>query len=409
MIFGSRAKFGMADVVRLFGEKLMLSRQFPKIVRRALNDILSCRTSALGGHIDACDHCGAIKVSYNSCGNRNCGKCQSVTREAWVLGREQDLLPVTYYHVVFTIASEMNGLCLKNPALMYDVLFRSAWETLQAFAKDERHLGAKTGATMVLHTWGQNLNLHPHVHAIVPGGGLTKEGKWQAARSRSDRFLFPVKAMGSVFRALFLKKVFNYLAENALALPDGPQFSCPLLLKKWRQGLYKKPWAVYAKRPFGGPKQVIEYLGRYTHKTAISNHRILDVNEKTVRFSYRDYRTGGEKKEMTLAGGEFLRRFTMHILPSGFRRMRHFGILSNANKAGSLAAIRLDLAPGVPVPPKKDRKQLRTEAVERLFKAEPKDRCTCCKVGKMIRIGLVPSQRPPPNGQMPDWSPLATA
>ena len=355
MTFGSRAKFEMADVIRVFGERLAAQRPLTTMARRAMRDILSCRTSVLGGHLDACDNCGLIKISYNSCGNRNCGKCQSITRDAWVLGREQDLLPVVYYHVVFTVPAGLNGLCLLNPAQIYPVLFESAWETLQVFAKDERHLGAKTGATMVLHTWGQQLNLHPHVHAVVPGGGLTGTGKWQPVKSRSDRFLFPVKAMGSVFRALFLKKMFKKLAGGALVLPDEPHFHDQERLQKWRQDLYKKPWVVYAKRPFGGPKQVIEYLGRYTHKTAISNHRILDVDEKTVRFSYKDYRTGGEKKEMALAGEEFLRRFTMHILPGGFRRMRHFGILSNASKGAALSAIRLDLAPNVPVPPKKDR------------------------------------------------------
>lgn len=324
----SRPRWEVADVIRLFGEKLEQSRPLTRHVRRALDDMAACRTAALGGHVDGCDACGSLRLSYNSCGNRNCGKCQGVEREAWILGREQDLLPVVYYHVVFTIAAQLNSLCLYNPRAMYGLLFEAAWRTLQVFARDEKHLGGATGATMVLHTWGQNLGLHPHVHAIVPGGGLTGDGKWQKARSRSDRFLFPVKALSRVFRAIFLKKVLLPLENGELALPDEAHFQDGKAYRKWRNALYQKPWVVYAKRPFGGPKQVLEYLGRYTHKTAISNH---------------------------------------------------------------------------PPPARKDRKQLRAEAVQRLFKGEAPDRCPCCKTGRLQRIGLIPRQRAPPAGQMPNW------
>ena len=394
----------MADVVRLFGGELSGSRPLAKHARKALADIAACRTSLLGGHVDACDGCGSLRISYNRCGNRHCGKCQGLDREAWVLGREQELLPVVYYHVVFTVPAELDGLFLLNPRTLYGLLFAASWETLQVFARGPKHLGAETGATMVLHTWGQVLCLHPHVHAIVPGGGLTAEGRWQKARSRSDGFLFPVKAMSKVFRAVLLKKVLAYLEGGALVLPAGPHFQTEKAYRDWRKALYRKPWAVYAKRPFGGPKQVLEYLGRYTHKVAVSNHRILGVSaDKGVRFAYKDYRAGGKKKEMVLAGVEFLRRFTLHILPSGFRRIRHYGILGNHHKKVALAAIRADLEPGRPPPEKKDRKQLRAEALSHIFKGADPDLCPCCRAGKMQRIGMVPRQREPPAGVMPDW------
>ena len=399
-----RPSWEVADVIRLFGEQLEQTRAQPRHIRRVLADLLACRTAVLGGHVDACNACGRVQISYNRCGNRSCGKCQGVDREAWVLGREQDLLPVVYYHVVFTIAAELNGLCLYNPRFMYDALFESAWATLQKFATDPKWLGAQGGATMVLHTWGQNLSLHPHVHAIVPGGGLTSEGKWQKAKSRSDQFLYPVKAMSRVFRAIFLKKVLLMVESGAMVLPDEPQFSDPKQYRCWRNSLYKKPWVVYAKRPFGGPKQVLEYLGRYTHKIAISNHRILDVSaENGVRFAYKDYRKEGKKGVMTLAGVEFLRRFTMHIPPANFRRIRHYGIGSNQRKKEASAAIRQDLTPDAPVPIRKDRKQLRTEAVQRIFKGQDPTCCPSCRAGHLQRIGLIPRQRAPAAGAMPHW------
>ena len=399
-----RPKWEVADVIRLFGGQLERTRRRPKYIRRVLDDLLACRTAALGGHVDACTACGTLQISYNRCGNRSCGKCQGVDREAWVLGRERDLLPVTYYHVVFAIAPELNGLCLLNPRTMYGLLFESAWQTLQVFARDPKHLAAESGATMVPHTWGQNLGLHPHVHAIVPGGGLTSEGKWQKSKSRSDRFLYPVKAMSRVFRAIYLKKVLQFVESGALVLPDEEPFDGPKQYRSWRNGLYKKPWVVYAKRPFGGPKQVLEYLGRYTHKIAISNHRIVDVSaENGVKFAYKDYRKEGKKGEMTLSGVEFLRRFTMHIPPPRFRRIRHYGIVSNHRKKEALTAIRRDLTPDAPVPVRKDRKQLRAEAVQRLFKGQDPTCCPACREGRLQRIGLIPRRRAPPAGALPHW------
>lgn len=399
----NRPQWEISDVIRLFGNKLEQSRPLKRHIRQALLDISVCRTALLGGHVDACTGCGSLRLSYNSCGNRHCGKCQGVEREAWILGREQDLLPVTYYHVVFTIPAQLNELCLYNARTMYGLLFEASWQTIQLFAADEKHLGATTGATMVLHTWGQNLSLHPHIHAIVPGGGLTGAGKWQKTKSRSDQFLFPVKAMSRVFRAILLKKVLYFLENGILIVPNDEVFHNGKAYRKWRNELYQTPWVVYAKRPFGGPKQVLEYLGRYTHKTAISNHRILDVSQQGVQFAYKDYRSEGKKKTMKLEGEEFLRRFTLHILPGGFRRMRHYGIVSNTQKKEALATCRRDLLPGVALPVCKDRKTLREQAAKKLFKGDDPMRCPCCKEGQLQRIGLIPRQRAPPLGQMPQW------
>lgn len=323
------------------------------------------------------------------------------------MARGQELLPVTYYHVVFTIPSQWNGLCLHNPRFLYDTLFESAWATLQKFAADPKWPGAKGGATMVLHTWGQNMSLHPHVHAIVPGGGLGPDGQWVRANGGGNLFLYPVKAMSQVFKAVFMKKVCPALESGLLVLPQGEMhFQQPSGYQRWRNNLYQKPWVVYAKRPFGGPKQVVEYLGRYTHKTAISNHRIQEVTDTTVRFDYKDYRSEGRKKEMTLDGTEFLRRFCLHIRPKGFRRMRHYGILSNALKTAALEACLQSLRPKDPPKPKKDKKQLRQEALQRLWKDRDPDLCPCCQSGRMLRIGIVPPQARDPPGAMPHWRPL---
>ena len=409
----SRPMWEMADVIARFGEPLRQSGHVGAWQKKTLTDLGQCRTALLGGHVDACTGCGQLRVSYNSCRNRNCPKCQSLEREAWILGREADLLPVVYYHVVFTIPSELNGLCLRNPRFMYGTLFDSAWATLQKFAADPKWLGAQTGATMVLHTWGQNLSLHPHVHCIVPGGGLDAQGCWQKSRAGGDRFLYPVKAMWRVYRAIFMKKLCAALELGELVLPESePEFYDPKAYPAWKNARYAQPWVVYAKRPFGGPKQVIEYLGRYTHKTAISNHRLLEVTDTAVRFSYKDYRSEGKRKEMALDGVEFLRRFTMHFPPKGFRRMRHCGILSNAQKGKALAACRQSLAPNEVAVLKKTRQELRAAALVKLLDGRPTNWCACCKTPTMVRIGVVPPQSLPficraraPPGPMPHWQP----
>lgn len=299
--------------------------------KRMLRALSLCRTAALGGHIDGCTSCGYLRISYNSCRNRNCPKCQAVNREKWITAREAELLPVPYFHVVFTIPDALNQLCLYRPKIMYNILFRSAWQTIQAFATDKKHLGAKPGMTAVLHTWGQTMSLHPHLHCIVPGGGLTPEGKWKNARSKG-KFLFPVRAMSTVFRAKFVAALRKAAKIEKLNIE-------PQIFKQ----LFAKKWVVFAKRPFAGPKQVIEYLGRYTHKIAISNSRITKVTDTQVAFKYKDYRKNGEHKIMTLSIQEFIRRFAQHILPHAFHRIRHYGFLGSRFKKENLHKARKSL------------------------------------------------------------------
>ncbi len=352
-------RWGVADVLR----RTDISA-YPVHQQKTLRALQQCRTAALGGHVDACDGCGNISVSYNSCRNRHCPKCQGHKREEWIQKREQDLLPCTYYHVVFTLPAELDKLALHQPALVYDALFGAAWQTLQQFGHKE---GLRLGAIGVLHTWGQNLSLHPHLHCIVPGGGVDKDGRWQK-QVRSSKYLFPVKALGKVFRA-------KYVA----ALRAGGVEDRPLL-----DSLFAKDWVVYAKRPFGGPKQVIEYLGRYTHKVAISNHRIVAVSSKTVSFSYKDYRDGGKRGLMELSHVEFVRRFALHILPRRFVRIRHYGILSSSWKRGRLQELQKEL--GV---------ERREGPVVTLLR-----KCPCCRTGTLITIEVF-GQRGPPERYLP--------
>lgn len=405
---GKRPAFEMADVIRNFGPALAGAGQLHAFQKKTLTDLLQCRTHALGGHLDACDGCGHVRASYNSCRNRNCPKCQSVEREAWIIAREQELLPAKYFHVVFTIPDQLNGLALHNPRFIYNALFEAAWQTIDTFARDAKWLGAKTGATMVLHTWGQNLSLHPHVHCIVPAGGLAHDGHWRQTQADArQRFLFPVKAMSKVFRGIFLSRVLAPLKGGLLVVPPClAQTIAEGQFPAWRNRLYRKSWVVYAKQPFGGPQQVIEYLGRYTHKSAISNHRIVSVSDTQVAFTYKDYRQGGDTKVMTLDGGVFLQRWVLHILPPGFRRMRHYGILANATKKVALHACRESL--GAPHPVIRSRQEIRVVARHKLLKGQPEDRCPCCQQGTMVCVGHIPpTARAPPAGEFPLWVAVA--
>ena len=285
---------------------------------RTLHAVRRCRTAALGAHVDGCLECGHLRISYNSCRNRHCPKCQGNEREKWIRAREAELLPVPYFHVVFTLPDTLNQLCLHKDKEVYNILFQSAWEVLNTFGWDHKWLGAQTGMIAILHTWGQTLSLHPHLHCIVPGGGLTKHRKWKTAKT-NGKYLFSVKAMSKVFRGKFM----DLLKERL------PQQMTPELINE----LYRKDWVVFAKRPFSGPQSVVEYLGRYTHKIAISNHRIKNMEDGKVTFSYKDYRQGAVTKEMSLEPLEFIRRFAMHILPKGFVRIRHYGIPSSTSKS----------------------------------------------------------------------------
>ncbi|QHT66167.1 IS91 family transposase [Rhodocytophaga rosea] len=345
-----------------------------------LKAIEHCRTARLGGHIDACDSCGYLRISYNSCRNRHCPKCQTTNREKWIMQREADLLPVSYFHVVFTLPHSLNPLCLQYPQELYALLFKTAWSTINSFANNPKHLGAKTGMISILHTWGQNLSLHPHLHCIVPGGGISGSGHWKKARS-TGKYLFPVKALSKVFRARYVSLLRSFLSANKAQVDNG----------LWKE-LFAKDWVVYCKRPFLGPAQVIEYLGRYTHKVAISNHRLQSIEDGKVSFAYKDYRQEAAKKTMSLEATEFIRRFSLHILPPKFVRIRHYGILSSKAKAHDLALARQDLRVATPEKRVSDWKSI---CKERL--GYDIDLCPCCSKGRMREILRFEAARSPPD------------
>ena len=350
----------VADVLRKLGKGIenlgLNSWQL-----RTLSAIKKCRTAELGGHIDACDDCGSLRISYNSCRNRHCPKCQGNKREDWIQARMTELLPVPYFHVVFTLPSSINSLAIHQPKIVYDTLFEATWETLKQFGKAKE---IQAGMIAVLHTWGQNLSLHPHLHCIVPGGGVDKNGDWQNIRA-DGKFLFPVKALSKVFRAKFCEK----LKEKE-----------PIKYQQIRQELWKKPWVVFAKKPFGNTQSVVEYLGRYTHKIAISNHRIKSIDDQNVTFVYKDYKSAGVKKLMTLTHGEFIRRFALHILPKRFVKIRHYGFLSSTWKRQKLKLLQ---------------EKLKVKVLEKVEKKLFLPKCPCCKTGNLHRILNFDHRGPP--------------
>ena len=343
-------------------------------MQRTLRALQQCRTSSLGGHIDQCDACGYIRISYNSCRNRHCPKCQNTQREEWIESRKQDLLPVPYFHVVFTVPDKLNSLFIHHQGDLYNLLFASAWETIAQFSYTK--LLAETGMVAVLHTWGQTLSLHPHVHCVVPGGGINYKGQWKQVNTSVNGkvFLFPVKNLSGVFRGKFMAGLSKKFPQE----------------KAFTRELNKTNWVVYAKEPFAGPEQVVEYLGRYTHKVAISNHRLLNIDESGVRFRYRDYRDN-QQKEMTLEGPEFLRRFCQHILPKRFVRIRHYGLLSTAKRP---ELRELQKAFGIYVPLVKEKKDWKQICREHL-QYDP-DKCPCCGTGKMVTVEMFLAGRSPP-------------
>jgi hypothetical protein len=351
---------------------------------KIMSAIENCRTAALGGHVEACEDCGQWRIAYNSCRNRHCPKCQGAAARTWLADREADLLPVGYFHVVFTLPAEVADVAFQNKALVYDLLFRAASETMLTIAADPKHLGARIGITAVLHTWGSAMTHHPHVHMIVPGGGIALDGtRWVSSR---PAFLLPVKVLGKLFRRLFLARLLTLHDAGRLAF-----FGSMAHLAERRAFLRhlapvrKKRWVVYAKPPFAGPEAVLAYLSRYTHRVAISNRRLVRFDEDGISFRYKDYRRDGTDRQrvMTLATDEFIRRFLLHILPRGFHRIRHYGLLAGGSRKYCLARARQLLAAAPPVtndPP-----------------AEPDDfrpPCPCCG-GRMIVIEMFERCRQP--------------
>ncbi len=340
----------IAAVIHNFLPILNTKSKLPNHKLRVLDALQKCRTEYMGGHIEQCDSCGETRTAFNSCRNRHCPQCGAIDKERWIINREADLLPVQYFHVVFTVPDKLNLLFLNNQQQMYNLLFRTAWETLASFGRTKKWAGGKLGATAILHTWGQNLNYHPHLHFIVPAGVLLKNNQWKSTKSKG-KYLFDVKQLSSVFRAK--------LVEGARELLRGK-----LIEGRVPNNLFVNKWVVYAKRPFGGPANVIKYLSRYTHRTAISNDRIIEVNSTDVVFTWRDYKHDYAKRITTIKGEDFLNLFCQHILPSGFTRIRHYGFLSSASKSKSLAIIRKAL--NVEVPTKLTKEEKTTKAMQNM-------------------------------------------
>ncbi len=339
------AKVELASIVRAAATPYLREHRLCGQQQRALDAIAQCRTAALGATVSRCDHCGEVEVRYHSCRNRHCPKCQTLAKERWLAARTAELLPVPYFHVVFTLPHALNPLAQAQPRLIYTLLFNSAAATLQRFAEDPKWLGAELGVTMILHTWSQTLEQHLHVHCLVSAGGLTATGRWRASK---PHFLFPVRALSRVFRGKLLSGLSE--AQASGALQRGQAAVQPAAFAALLHALRSQDWVVYAKQPFAGPQQVLAYLARYTHRIAISNERLLSDADGLVHFRYRDRRRGNRPRTMTLPREEFLRRFLLHVLPLGFMRIRHFGLFANRTRAAKLAAARAALQQQAPEP-----------------------------------------------------------
>jgi hypothetical protein len=336
---GPEAAPDLGEILRRQGARFCASHEVSPLQHRVLRALASCRTAALGGHLEQCDRCGHRRAVYHSCRNRHCPKCQLLAQADWLEARRADLLPIPYFHVVFTLPHELCRLALGRPRVVYDLLFRAARDTLQTFARDPKHLGGELGLTAILHTWSQTLALHPHLHCVVTGGALASDGsRWIPTRHPS--FLFPVRALAKVFRGKFLDGLRRCFDRGDL----GPDEALPALLHRLRQ----HDWVVYAKPPFAGPESVLQYLGRYTHRIALSNRRILRVEEDQVALRYRDSADGNRSKVLELSVYEFIRRFLLHVLPRGFVRIRHYGLLANRSRRQRIARCRGLLAATAP-------------------------------------------------------------
>jgi hypothetical protein len=352
-VLPNRPVIEIADVLRRHGGDYVRDRagHFGRVERRVMSAIVACRTAVLGGHVEACGDCGLTQIAYNSCRNRHCPKCQGPARAEWLAARQAELLPVPYFHVVFTLPAPIAAIAFQNKALVYAILFKAAAEAMMTLAANPRRLGAEIGIVAVLHSWGQALTHHPHVHCVVPGGGLAANGaRWIAGRAT---FFLAVKPLSRLFRRLFLERLTSAFGAGALNFfGDLASLAEPAAFTACITAARRVDWVVYAKKPFGGPAQVLAYLGRYTHRVAISNHRLLAFDGERVTFRWRDYAHGNKSRAMTLDGVEFLRRFFLHILPKGFVRIRHFGFLANCFRTERLSLCRqlLSVVPPPPIP-----------------------------------------------------------
>jgi hypothetical protein len=387
-------KVELAGIFARHGAAYLATHRLATVQVRALRAIVACRTEALGGHVERCDACGQLRYRYHSCRNRHCPKCQTLAKERWLAARQAELLQVPYFHVVFTLPHTLNALAQGNPRVIYRLLFEAAARTLLAFGENPRWLGGEIGVTMVLHTWGQTLTQHLHVHALVSGGALGREGRWIHPRGG---FLFPVKALSRVYRGKFLAALKHAFGQGVLALAGS---TAVLAEARHRAALFAalraQPWVVYAKRPFAGPEQVLQYLGRYTHRIALTNNRLLSLSGTQVRFRYKDYASGNRRKVMSLDAQEFIRRYLTHVLPRGFTRIRHYGLNGNRAKRHKLAHARAALGASPPqcvltAPESIEAFWLRIAHLDI-------HQCPHCRSGLLHRIGtLTPRAHGPPS------------
>jgi hypothetical protein len=387
--------FELADILRRDGPAYRKSHRLLREQERAIDAIVNCRTAALGGHVEECCQCSYTRISYNSCRNRHCPKCQSLARAKWVEARKAELLPVEYFHVVFTVPKEIAGIAFYNRRAVYDILFRTTAQTLTTIARDPQHLGAEIGFFAVLHTWGQNLLHHPHLHCVVPGGGLSPDGEhWMSCL---PGFFLPVRVLSRLFRRLFLEQLQAAFRKGSLRFyGDREELRDPDQFARYLAPLHDIEWVVYAKPPFGGPRQVLDYLGRYTHRVALSNERLLDVKDGPVTFQWKDYRSKDKQKSrvMTLESDEFIRRFLMHVLPRGFQRIRFFGLLANRNRKARLARCRrLLAAPTADLLPNPDD----CRELHQLISHDSLPRCPNCGKGEMNRVLTIAPVWPSPD------------
>jgi hypothetical protein len=376
----------LADIFRQHGPAYRQTHALPLHHHRLMQSIENCRTAALGGAVEWCDHCQHTRIVYRSCRDRHCPKCQGLAREQWIQQRLAELLPVEYFHVVFTVPEQIAAVAFYNKKVVYQILFRTVAQTLLTIARDPKHLGAEIGFFTVLHTWGQNLHLHPHLHCVVPGGGLAPGGEWIPCL---PGFFLPVRVLSRLFRRLFLEALEKAYADGLLQffsdlepLRDAPGFA------HYLAPVRQAEWVVYAKPPFGGPSQVIAYLGRYTHRVAISNQRLAALQDGQVSFRWKDYRDRDKQKLMTVSAEEFIRRFLLHALPPGFQRIRYYGLLANRHRAGKLQICRQRLAAPLadllPVP--KHYRDFYAALTGKNLRS-----CPECGIGTMLRTELLPS------------------
>ena len=393
-----RLKVEVADILRRYGAAYRDEHETSLSLaqRRVMRAITACRTAALGGHVEACDSCEHQRIAYNSCRNRHCPKCQSLARAQWIEQRQEELLDTQYFHVVFTLPEEVAAIAYQNKAVVYNLLFAATAETLRTIAADPKHLGAEIGFFAVLHTWGQNLTHHPHLHCVVPGGGLSADGhRWIACR---PGFFLPVRVLSRFFRRRFLE-----LLGQAF---DGGELEFFGALQNLRERntfqrhldpLRDKEWVVYAKAPFAGPQQVLDYVGRYTHRVAISNNRLLDIEDGKVAFRWKDYRDDSAQKIMTLEAHEFIRRFLLHVLPQGLQRIRYYGLMGNRHREEKLAKCRqlLDMAPNIPAATDVEAPSDYRDRYQALTGASL-HQCPICRAGRMLAVEQITRPSPPP-------------